>query len=408
MRMNSLPHVLQRYIFTFLSWREYIYMCERYKLSLAFERFMAHAIPRLCDVLTQDYEPVSIMELICDHSEIKLAHLNITCRLEWYDTAVILHRRGLVPTSDTLREAIESGIIKVVEFINTLLDRDDLINYILEIVPKSQSIRETMVEYFVGQGYTIRDASRVVIAGSVKIARLFPHRVFTPPDTITAVKCCHLELLQYVYAQINMIDPTALIIAIQYGYTELVRYLVSVIQINAYHLELCARYGYVRVMRILLHKFGYHIPAKVVTLACTYDAVELVQLLVQRGCSMSVLALDRAARHGNFEVVKYLFSVHAPYRSDLMAAACRQSNVDIVKFLYDRGVPWCYHAMNLACRFGHYEVMVYAHLHNAPYNRDSINQACRFSHKHIVEYLLSMGLTPTKYIRQFPFGIQLA
>ena len=80
----------------------------------------------------------------------------------------------------------------------------------------------------------------------------------------------------------------------------------------------------------------------------------------KKKCEWSAGTINRAAEHGNLEMVKYCVANESPI--DLMACACAALNgrLEILKYLREEvKAPWDWYTATRAAKYGHLHILEY-------------------------------------------------
>ena len=137
-----------------------------------------------------------------------------------------------------------------------------------------------------------------------------------------------------------------------------------------------------------LRRLG-HCPTELSMAKATKGPLYTVQYLYSLGVQGTELAIEKSAKHGKLETIRYLISRGVVPISGVVQAAAH-GHLDVVKFLVEYGLPVKPTALEAAAGGGHLNVIQYL----TQYVRNSefaVAEASKSGHLEVVEYLIDNG-----------------
>lgn len=109
---------------------------------------------------------------------------------------------------------------------------------------------------------------------------------------------------------------------------------------------------------------------------------------------------ESAAKHGQYECLKYLFELDCLWDSYLCQVAAQNGHLDCLIFAHEHGVPWELDTSLGAARNGHLQCLQYAHAHGCPWDKTICVAAALNNHLDCLVYAHENGCAWDKYTCQ--------
>ena len=126
--------------------------------------------------------------------------------------------------------------------------------------------------------------------------------------------------------------------------------------------------------------------------ACSYDVIEMVDLMIQKGANDWDDALGYACESGNIETVKKLIEKGAKSYSKSLPSASRSGNIEIVKLLIEKGANSFDKALETVVNTGNMDIIKLLIEKGAKSFSNYFITYCFSSNKHLAEFLIEKGI----------------
>lgn len=121
--------------------------------------------------------------------------------------------------------------------------------------------------------------------------------------------------------------------------------------------------------------------------------VDVVEWLDKQGCKVDEFTCGTAARHGQYDIIRYLIKVRnpsAPLISNACENAARYGHLSILKFLYNNNCPLNEEVFAKACSGLNLEIVQWLHHMGCPINLKAFCYAACVGHWPILNFLESI------------------
>lgn len=121
----------------------------------------------------------------------------------------------------------------------------------------------------------------------------------------------------------------------------------------------------------------------------------VVKFLRERGCEWSTNTTNRAAKQGDFTLLRYLHENGCPWNSDeIMDEVLEYFDscaLSVVQYLHEQGCGWTESTSSCAARKGYDKILHYLHENGCPWDERTSNAAAQFCRIDCLKYVLDNG-----------------
>lgn len=198
----------------------------------------------------------------------------------------------------------------------------------------------------------------------------------------------YLEIVQYLVEKGKPCTSNAIESAARNGSYEIVKCLIeNGKECTTQALDIAASRGFFKIVKLLVEA-GIHCSENAIISAVRDMNFEMVQYLVEKGepCSGDVVA--EAACYGNFEMVKLLVEAGKPCSEDVIYKANQAGRLEIIEYLLEKGEPCTDDVYYVAARNGSIEIIKCFLEHDVPCSSDAIDSAAFAGNFEIVQLLI--------------------
>ena len=116
----------------------------------------------------------------------------------------------------------------------------------------------------------------------------------------------------------------------------------------------------------------------------------------EKECRWHEWTINRAAHHGNLEMIKYCVANECPVDADTCANAAENGHLEVLKYLHEEAkVPWGWMTANFAAANGHLHILEYlVERKYNEYNERACERAATFGHLDCLKYLRETAKAP--------------
>ncbi|QIN54464.1 ankyrin repeat-containing protein [Cedratvirus kamchatka] len=281
--------------------------------------------------------------------------------------------KEIQPSEKLMQQAVDMHLFHLLEFGKDYIPKDifyksaekadlEMLQWCKERLSK---------DYFACCEYELYEAA--IKSREVKVFQWIKDNLFAPETNFTEyiAEVGFLDGLKWYVAQNKYPDLTCFHLSVYNKHIEVVRYLLSLdVETDD---QLC-------------------------TTATTVGDLDMLKLLIEKGCLCNEETFSQAAFSGNLEMCKWLKERGFVWNEQVCAQAALAGHLELLQWLRDNGCPWNENTPAFAARGGHLELLQWVMSNGCLWNAQVYYEAVSKNHLHIIKFAHSRGCPWNEYV----------
>lgn len=277
--------------------------------------------------------------------------------------------KEIQPSEKLMQQALDQHLFHLLKFCKEYIPVD--------ILCKSAKKADVEVlQWCKEEGFTCSEDDVYVAAidsREVKVLDWIKDNLLLPETNFTeyVAEIGFLDGLKWYVAQGKYPDLSALHFSVSFRHIEIVRYLLS-------------------------------LEVETDDQLCSYAAgngdLDMLKLLMEKGCLCDRGTFPQAASSGNLEMCKWLKERNIPWNEQVCAQAALEGHLELLQWLRREGCPWNEITPAFAARGGHLELLRWVMSNGCLWSARVYYEAASADNLHIMEFAYSRGCPWDEYV----------